>query len=85
MQRHHYPGYERHKQVHDGLTTKVVNLLDRFDQHAASLTVDLTTFLSDWLVHHIRGEDQKMIQFFRQTYKDSQPMLELPTSLTHSR
>jgi len=70
MQINHYPGYERHKQAHDGLKTKVTHLLKKFDQSEAFISVDLTEFLTEWLVHHIKGEDQKMIRFFMQ-YSDN--------------
>lgn len=60
-----YPGYERHKQAHDKLTTKVVTLIHQFQQGQAELDVELTQFLAEWLGHHIKGEDQKMIQFFQ--------------------
>ena len=65
MRRHHYPGYERHKQAHDGLKAKVVLLLRKIDCSETAITVELTSFLTEWLVHHIKGEDQKMIQFLR--------------------
>jgi len=65
MQSHHYPGYGRHKQAHDGLKVKVALLLQKFDHSETAITVGLTSFLTEWLVHHIKGEDQKMIQFFR--------------------
>lgn len=59
-----YPGYRRHKQVHDNLLAKLTALLTRFDQPNAALADDLTAFLAEWLAHHIRGEDQSMIRFF---------------------
>lgn len=67
MQIRHYPGYRRHKQVHDRLKTKVTHLLQNIEQPAPAITTDVTSFLTEWLVHHIKGEDQKMIQFFRKT------------------
>lgn len=65
MQSHDYPDYGRHKQSHDRLEAKVCALLQRFEQDESVLTVDIPVFLADWLVHHIKGEDQKMILFFR--------------------
>jgi hemerythrin len=60
-----YPGYERHKLAHDKLTSKVVTLIHQFQQGQTELDVELTQFLAEWLGHHIKGEDQKMIQFFQ--------------------
>jgi len=65
MQAYQYPGYGRHKQVHDNLLGKVSRLLAQFDQQEPVLSDNLTEFLTEWLAHHIRGEDQNMIAFFR--------------------
>jgi hemerythrin len=74
-----YPGFDRHKQAHDGLLTKVKTLLQQLDQQDLPPSVKLTEFLTEWLAHHIKGEDQKMIQFFRQ-----QADLDQVASLTSS-
>jgi hemerythrin len=65
MKANHYPGYDLHQQIHDGLKIKVANLLQKFAEQKISISVELTEFLTEWLAHHIRGEDQKMIRFFR--------------------
>ena len=52
-----------HQQSHNGLKTKVVDLLEKFNLEAALLTVAVTKFLTDWLVHHIQGEDRKLTEF----------------------
>lgn len=65
MQDHDYPGYGRHKQVHDNLVAKVTHLLAQFQQNQTILGSELTAFLTEWLAHHIQGEDQKMIRFLR--------------------
>jgi hemerythrin len=61
-----YPEYDRHKQTHDCLLSKVDRLLLKFrDRNTAAVTTEVTQFLTEWLAHHIKGEDQKMIQFFQ--------------------
>jgi hemerythrin len=65
MQALSYPGYRRHKQVHDNLLAKVSALLDHVKQPDAALADDLTAFLAEWLAHHIKGEDQTMIHFLQ--------------------
>lgn len=65
MQALDYPGYRRHKQVHDNLLAKVTALLKQFKQPEAALADDLTAFLAEWLSHHIQGEDQTMIRFLK--------------------
>ncbi len=65
MMRIDYPGYHRHKQSHDRLKAKVSHLLHQFNQQKIEISVDLTAFLMEWLGHHIKGEDQKMIRFLQ--------------------
>lgn len=66
MMRVDYPDYDRHKQTHDGLLSKVDNLLLKFrDRNTEAVTTEITQFLTEWLSHHIKGEDKKMIQFFQ--------------------
>jgi hemerythrin len=61
-----YPDYDRHKQTHDHLLSKVDNLLLKFrDRNTEVITIEITQFLTEWLAHHIKGEDQKMIQFLQ--------------------
>lgn len=66
MQARGYPGLERHQHIHANLLKKVSKIIGKFDQ-VADFTPDeqLTEFLHEWLAHHIRGEDQTMIHFFR--------------------
>ncbi|WP_204154112.1 bacteriohemerythrin [Leptolyngbya sp. CCY15150] len=65
MQDHQYPGYARHKQVHDNLLAKVNSLINRLERGEAVLGSEVTACLTEWLAHHIRGEDQSMIRFFQ--------------------
>jgi hemerythrin len=60
-----YPEYKRHKQIHDRLASKVFTLIKKFHDHDHNITTEVTQFLAEWLSHHIKGEDQKMIQFFQ--------------------
>ena len=61
-----YPDYDRHKQTHDHLLAKIDNLLLKFrDRDTRVITTEITHFLVEWLAHHIKGEDQKMIQFLQ--------------------
>lgn len=65
-----YPDYDRHKQTHDHLTSKVGNLIQKYRDRDAEVTTEITQFLVEWLTHHIKGEDRKMIQFFQETSSD---------------
>ena len=67
MQQHGYPFYDQHKQIHDRLTQKISKILDYLEANEDKTFVnnELSRFLHQWLVHHIQGQDRKMIQFFR--------------------
>ncbi|MDX2213952.1 MAG: bacteriohemerythrin [Oculatellaceae cyanobacterium bins.114] len=78
MQAHAYPGYDRHKQSHERLKAKVIALSQKFHTQGESAIEELTGFLAEWLVHHIKGEDQKMIRFFQE--KANQASVLLPAS-----
>lgn len=67
----HYPDYARHKQTHDLLLSKMNSLLQKLHSQHVEMTVDITQFISEWLTHHIKGEDRKMIQFLQQTHTGS--------------
>lgn len=64
MQSRRYPGYDRHKQSHDNLIKKLDKLLRNLQTNDQLDLRELTNFLADWLGHHIKGEDWKMIVFF---------------------
>ena len=65
MAQHDYPNLAIHCQTHRALVNKVQTLLTKFDQTAETQVVAVTQVLADWMVHHIRGEDQQMIRFLR--------------------
>lgn len=65
----HYPNYREHKQIHQDLTHKVKDLRAKFDEGHVNINIELLHFLNQWLAHHIKGEDFKMIQYFREQEK----------------
>jgi hemerythrin len=38
--------------------------VDEFNKGSVMLTIDVLDFLSDWLQHHILGEDMEYSDFF---------------------
>ncbi|MGD1943130.1 MAG: bacteriohemerythrin [Leptolyngbyaceae cyanobacterium] len=66
MAEHEYPNLQVHCGTHRALVNKVAALLNKFDQASSTSTAEVTQVLADWMVHHIRGEDQQMIRFFQQ-------------------
>ncbi len=53
-----YPDLARHKEEHDKLVGTCVELQKSFHAGDAEVTQETTTFLSDWLKHHIPTIDR---------------------------
>jgi hemerythrin-like metal-binding protein len=58
MAQHGYSGAARHRAIHADLVRQLAELVDKFQQGTATLTLPVMTFLEEWLVQHIMGEDQ---------------------------
>ena len=63
MRDHGYAEYLVHKQVHDSLTKKVLELNGQFQAGQTALTIQVSNFLKDWLTNHILGTDKKYSAF----------------------
>lgn len=59
MQAHGYPDLARHKAEHEKLVKQVLDLQQKFQSGASVLTMTVMSFLKDWLMTHIQGEDKK--------------------------
>ncbi|MDR9402468.1 MAG: bacteriohemerythrin [Halothece sp. Uz-M2-17] len=66
MLEYDYPNYKEHKKIHDSLTKQVKEIAEKFANGDRFVTIELSHFLTQWLIHHIKGQDQKMIRFFRE-------------------
>jgi len=64
MQTHAYPEYAKHKGEHEKLVKQVLELQQKFQAGSAMLTMSVMSFLKDWLVNHIQGEDKKYGVYF---------------------
>jgi len=62
QQRCGYPGYERHKRLHDEFKVTVGNLVQRFEASGSTLELlkDLNKIVANWFVDHILTEDKKI-------------------------
>jgi hemerythrin len=54
-----FPGLAAHQAIHQQLTQKAVELLEKIKAGKMVPTVSLASFLKDWLVNHIQGQDQQ--------------------------
>ncbi len=61
MQTNGYPDLARHKSEHEKLVKQVLDLQKKFQEQATGgvLTMTVLSFLKEWLVKHIQGEDKK--------------------------
>jgi hemerythrin len=54
FQKYGYPEYLRHKKEHDDLTKQVVEIKTRYEAGQEMITIEVMSFLKDWLNNHIR-------------------------------
>ncbi len=61
MAKYAYPGLEEQKKMHSEFTTALKQLEEDFEDEGAtgSLADSINTYLLNWLVNHIKGEDVK--------------------------
>jgi len=59
FQKFGYPEFQQHKKQHDDLTNKAKALKTSFEQGKQTISIEVLTFLKDWLSGHILGSDKK--------------------------
>lgn len=63
MQTHGYDDYPAHKEKHEKMTAKVLDLQRQFKSGQAAMTIEVMNFLKNWLDKHIVGTDMKYSAF----------------------
>ena len=60
--KHNYPGYERHKLLHEEFKVVASELAERLIQEGATIALiaKVHSVIGEWLVSHIKGEDLKI-------------------------
>jgi len=66
MVRFSYPDYAEHASAHSICVAKVSDFQKRFDKGEVSLSIELVTFLVNWLHNHLLEMDQKYKAFFNE-------------------
>ncbi len=61
-----YPEEKAHVELHRKLVAQVVDIQKKFKAGNAMISMELMSFLKDWLVNHIQGTDKKYSSFLRQ-------------------
>jgi hemerythrin len=66
MVRFSYPDYEEHASEHSICAAKVSEFKRRYDKGEYSMSIELVTFLVNWLHKHLLEMDQKYKAFFKE-------------------
>jgi hemerythrin len=61
----HYPNFDRHKQRHDELAKQATQIIADYKDGKYTLSLALSSFLGNWVRHHIFQEDMEMVIFLR--------------------
>jgi methyl-accepting chemotaxis protein len=61
-----YKELDGHRRLHEKLVGQVVEFKEQFEAGSATVTMDLMTFLSGWLVKHINGDDRKYVAVLKE-------------------
>jgi hemerythrin len=61
-----YSGAEEHIAAHKKFVEKLTEIREKYDRDEMRLTLELISFMSDWLVNHVRDMDRKYIKCFHE-------------------
>ncbi len=62
-----YASFEEHKKEHDVLTKQVIDIQRKYHAGAtAMLSMEVMSFLKNWLVNHIQGTDSRYTAFLNE-------------------
>jgi hemerythrin len=59
-----YPDAESHREMHKKFVEKVFDVRNRLNNGQLVISFEITTFLKDWLTHHIKQSDKAYSKFF---------------------
>jgi len=65
-----YPETKEHKQSHQALLDKVVDLKVKFDEGEDSLGPEVLKFLVEWLTRHIMGTDKRYVPWLKKAMEE---------------
>lgn len=64
MKKYNFPQFTAHKKIHDDFVKKAGDLQAQIAQ-GKNATVEVSSFLADWLRKHISGDDKLYSEFFK--------------------
>ncbi|NTV14033.1 MAG: bacteriohemerythrin [Desulfobulbaceae bacterium] len=59
-----YADTANHKKTHAEFIKKIAEFKEKFDTGKLGISVEIMSFLSDWLQKHIKGTDKQYVQLF---------------------
>lgn len=62
-----YPDVEHHIELHRSFAAQATEFYEMVSQGRLLLTLQVTNYIKDWLVDHIKGEDFKLIVYAKST------------------
>ena len=65
MRQSAYPGLEKHREEHAGMTAKVLQFQSEYRAGKVNLTVQLLQFLKTWLNRHIAESDSAFAPYLK--------------------
>lgn len=66
FQKYRYPELNAHKKMHQDLVARVVSFQEDLKNGKTTVTLDLMTFLKDWLKNHIFKTDKAYVPFLKE-------------------
>ncbi len=66
MEKYQYPLSKEYQKLHKQLAQEVLDFKAKMQSKEAFLTVEVSRFLTEWLIHHIKGEDLKFINYLQE-------------------
>lgn len=65
MKKFEYIGFLSHKREHDAFVSKVESFIADYQANKLGISMDLMSFLKDWVSNHIKGTDKKYTNTFQ--------------------
>ncbi|MFN3412094.1 MAG: bacteriohemerythrin [Exilispira sp.] len=62
--KYNYPEIEYQKNAHMTFLNKISEFKNDFESGKLGLSIEIISFLNDWLINHIKGADKKYGKFF---------------------
>lgn len=66
-----YPGVREHKEIHRKFVARLDEFEEQLKKGTATVSMDLLSFLKDWLINHIAGTDPGYVPYLRETARES--------------